>query len=103
MKLVAVAGVGKIEHLNLPHPSPCEDQAASPGQPSPPRTNSIQIQQPPEVTLFLGVRIEGGLIGRAHRDLRAKTGCRDGTVGARLRQIQSLPHLDDLDGFATRL
>ena len=50
-----------------------------------------------------GFRTAGGLIGRAHRDLRAKTGCRNGTVGACLRQIQSLPHLDDLDGFATRL
>ena len=36
-------------------------------------------------------------------DIRALVGIRrDGTVGARLRQIQSLPHLDDLGGFATR-
>ena len=51
----------------------------------------------------LGFRIAGGLPGRTHRGLRTETGGRNGPIGARLRQIQPLAHLDDLYGFATRL
>ena len=45
----------------------------------------------------------GWLLGRAHRSLRAETGGRKGPVGSRLRQIQPLAHLDDLESFAARL
>lgn len=51
----------------------------------------------------LGVRIAGGSLGRAHRGLRAETGGRKDPIGARLRQIQPLAHLNDLDSFAARL
>ena len=53
------------------------------------RKNLVDLRFPDLATSpsnpSLGVRIAGGLLGRAHRGLRAETGGRKGPISARLR------------------